>query len=129
MLHSIARSEQAQLRAEVKELLSGIWGHLGFNDYASADLSIQAHALGLMADAMMQGNGYMNEVMTKIRKLDIDFGKLYEALSESRCDEAGPMTLRLDNIQVAIDRMDMTRKPLMVALQSERYGALRQQLA
>ncbi len=68
MLHSIARSEQAQLRAEVKELLSGIWGHLGFNDYASADLSIQAHALGLMADAMMQDNGYMNEVMTKIRK-------------------------------------------------------------
>ncbi|KAK0706197.1 hypothetical protein B0T26DRAFT_679913 [Lasiosphaeria miniovina] len=46
----IARSEEAQLKAEVKELLSGVWGFLGFNDYAAEELNTQATLLVLTAE-------------------------------------------------------------------------------
>ncbi|KAK3324951.1 hypothetical protein B0H66DRAFT_615262 [Apodospora peruviana] len=120
-----ARAEQAQLNAEMRELLSGIWGYLGFNDYAVASLGTQADMLALMAEATMQGNGYIGEVMGKIRKIDKDFTKLYKALEESKWSQAGTMSLRLDNIQSAIDKLDHARRSSTSRLQGRQYMALR----
>ncbi|KAH6977571.1 hypothetical protein BKA56DRAFT_588461 [Ilyonectria sp. MPI-CAGE-AT-0026] len=117
----ISRSEEAQLKAEVRELLSGIWGWLGFNDYAAKDLSTQAMVLHTMADGMMEGHKMINNAMIKIRKLDKDFGRLYTALAESKWEEAGAMPLRLDAIQSAVNRLDSVRKSSRARLQSQNY--------
>ncbi|KAH6999347.1 hypothetical protein EDB80DRAFT_780114 [Ilyonectria destructans] len=117
----ISRSEEAQLKAEVRELLSGIWGWLGFNDYAAKDLSTQALVLHIMADGMMEGHKMINNAMIKIRKLDKDFGRLYTALAESKWEEAGAMPMRLDTIQAAVNRLDSVRKSSRARLQSQNY--------